>query len=167
MALPKLSCVLLSLAATALAAPKGVAPATAGGYTRALAAYSKTYGRAKPGTFYYRDDKFKQSCFKELARIYTEDTAVGMVEAVPGALSFDPANFQPTLDVFAEKFGGDDAARAMIVRNPALLGTTPKAAAKADGAVMTASYVIAATRPIGGLLLVGLFLLLGSGSTHN
>ena len=51
----------------------------------------------------------------------------------------------------------------MVIRNPALLSVPPSGpdgADKADGKAMFLSYVVAATRPIGGLLLSLLFLLL-------
>jgi len=51
----------------------------------------------------------------------------------------------------------------MVIRNPALLSCPPSGpdgADKADAKAMYASYVVAATRPIGGLLLGSLFLLL-------
>lgn len=51
----------------------------------------------------------------------------------------------------------------MVIRNPALLSVAPSGpdgADTADGKAMFLSYVIAATRPIGGLLLGLLFTLL-------
>jgi phytoene dehydrogenase-like protein len=155
------SMVLLPALADAL--PKG-AP-TGSAYARALSAYARVYGKSKPNTFYYRDSAYLAKTFKELSRIYSDETAVRMVEAVPGALTFKPANFQPTLDIFAEQFG-EEPARAMIIRNPALLSTPPDGpdgAANAAPTVMAVSYIVAATRPIGGVLIVLLFLLLGSG----
>ena len=51
----------------------------------------------------------------------------------------------------------------MVIRNPALLSVPPsgpEGADKADGKAMLLSYVVAATRPVGGQLLGLLFLLL-------
>jgi hypothetical protein len=153
------SCLCLSL--VALPAASGMATST-GGYARALSAYTKKYGQVRPGTYYYREPKSLEASYKEMARIYGEDTAIQMVEDVPGALTFRGDNFQPTLDIFSEKFG-EDTARAMVIRNPALLSVPPSGpdgADKADGKALVLSYVVAVTRPVGGLLLGILFTLL-------
>ncbi|KAJ1636290.1 hypothetical protein T492DRAFT_835377 [Pavlovales sp. CCMP2436] len=160
--------VFAALAAALVLPAHGLAAKAAskiGGYPRALAAYSKSYGKVKPGTWYFREPAVLQKSFKELARIYGEETAAGMVEAVPGALTFNPMNFAPTLEVFSEQFGSD-AARGMIIRNPGLLVIPPSGPSGADKAppiVLPVSYIVAATRPVGGLLLFVLFVLLGSG----
>lgn len=83
--------------------------------------------------------------FNELARLYGDDEALGMVRTVPRALKFRRENFQKCLDSWTEQFG-PEGARAMVARNPGLLGVRPE---QTDGAEasMAFSYVVAALRP--------------------
>lgn len=129
---------------------------------QAMGAYKEKYGEVRPGTYYHRDDSFLRATYKELARIYSDDVAAYMVDEVPSVLSFNPTYFQPTLDVFAEKYGRDKAV-ALMVRNPALLSVKPSGAGGADSAndsVIVFSYIVEITRPVGGYLLGTLFALL-------
>jgi hypothetical protein len=65
-------------------------------YAKALGFYHKTYGKARPNTFYHREPQALEQTFKEMARIYSEDVAVNMVKDVPGVLSFKCARAHAT-----------------------------------------------------------------------
>mmetsp|Transcript_93057 Transcript_93057/g.267734 ORF Transcript_93057/g.267734 Transcript_93057/m.267734 type:complete len:215 (-) Transcript_93057:149-793(-) len=97
--------------------------------------------------------------FNELARLYGDDRALKMVKAQPICLAFDSTNFDPCLENWSNVFGLE-AAQEMVVRNPGLLAVRPGEAAKATDSTMVFSYIVAITRPVGGLLLATLFLLL-------
>ena len=97
--------------------------------------------------------------FNELARLYGDERALKMVKAQPICLAFDSTNFSPCLENWSNVFGLQ-AAQEMVVRNPGLLAVRAEEAAKATDSTMVFSYIVAVTRPIGGLLLATLFLLL-------
>ena len=100
-----------------------------------------------------------QKSFNELARLYGEERALGMVKAQPICLAFDSSNFQATRDAWTEVFGLE-ATQEMVARNPGLLAVRAEEAAKATDSTMAFSYVVAFTRPLGPFLLGGLLLLL-------
>ncbi|CAM9312898.1 unnamed protein product [Choristocarpus tenellus] len=103
-----------------------------------------------------------QSVFDTLEEIYGTDNTVKMVKAVPAVLGYDPTNFKATFEAFSEVFGADETV-GMVTRNPNLLCVRPSGfggAINAKDDTMYMSYVIAYTRPIGGILLAGLFLCL-------
>ncbi|CAM9858501.1 unnamed protein product [Discosporangium mesarthrocarpum] len=100
--------------------------------------------------------------FDTIEKIYGSDNALKMVKAVPGVLGYGTENMKPSFDAFSETFGVEET-KGMVTRNPNLLAVRPSGfggACNAKDDTMYASYVIAYTRPIGGLLLGGLFLLL-------
>mmetsp|Transcript_32251 Transcript_32251/g.65472 ORF Transcript_32251/g.65472 Transcript_32251/m.65472 type:complete len:248 (-) Transcript_32251:184-927(-) len=94
------------------------------------------------------DEQRQRASFAEIARIYGEEDALTMVKVLPNILAFDSNNFGPALDNFGEIFGYDEA-KAMVVRNPGLLGISPENAATSTDQTMQFSYIIAYTRPIG------------------
>ena len=85
--------------------------------------------------------------FNEMARLYGDERALAMVKTQPAVLTLKSENFAPSLDVWAEAYGSREAAQAMMVRNPGLLGIPPVLAAENTDATMAMSYVIAITRP--------------------
>ena len=87
-----------------------------------------------------------RAAFNELARLYGDQQALDMVSIQPLILCFPSNDFGPCLTAWSEKFG-EEQAKAMVYRNPGLLGVPPILAAEADESTMAASYVIAATRP--------------------
>lgn len=145
----------------------GKAPAAPRGASKeatdnAIAAYNKKWGKARPGTRYSRTEAELSSAFNQIAAVYGEDNATKMVDAVPDCLSYNPANFKPSFDAFVEALGEDDA-KGMVTRNPNLLAVPPTGYGGADKTGKDAlylSYVIAATRPLGPVLLATLFFLL-------
>eukprot|EP00547_Thalassionema_nitzschioides_P005442 CAMPEP_0194203266 /NCGR_PEP_ID=MMETSP0156-20130528/3091_1 /TAXON_ID=33649 /ORGANISM="Thalassionema nitzschioides, Strain L26-B" /LENGTH=209 /DNA_ID=CAMNT_0038928977 /DNA_START=73 /DNA_END=702 /DNA_ORIENTATION=- len=96
--------------------------------------------------------------FNELSKLYGESEALTMVKIQPGILAFSKDNFKPSLEVFAEKFGLEEA-KQMVLRNPGLLSTKPWATI--DNLTMQLSYIVAITRPLG---VAGPFLLLALAS---
>ena len=78
---------------------------------------------------------------------------------MPIILVFDRKQFAGSLEEYANIFG-EEKAKDMVLRNPGLLGVKAADAAKANDQTMYFSYIVAYTRPVGGLLLGGVFLLL-------
>mmetsp|Transcript_22352 Transcript_22352/g.27400 ORF Transcript_22352/g.27400 Transcript_22352/m.27400 type:complete len:214 (-) Transcript_22352:329-970(-) len=104
--------------------------------------------------FFSADADKQRATFIELAKVYGADEALQMTKDVPTILSFNKDNFQPSLKEFVTVFG-DEEAKGMVLRNPGLLYVRPADAAKSDDLTMQLSYVVAATRPIGPVLLYG------------
>jgi len=120
-----------------------------------------------------RDDKYLKAAFKEIAKLYGgEDNALKIVEASPGVLNMNSAGFAATKAAFvaaltedkvddksgkvtAAKFNEDDVV-GMVVRNPNLINIRPSGyggADTSDESTVQMSYVVAATRPAGPVLL--------------
>jgi hypothetical protein len=97
--------------------------------------------------------------FNELAQLYGEDRAIEMCKTMPIILVFDLKQFAGALEQYASIFG-EEKAKDMVLRNPGLLAVKASDAATATDQTMNFSYIVAYTRPVGGLLLGGLFLLL-------
>ena len=97
-------------------------------------------------------EKDARATFVELAKCYGEKEALDMVQALPLCLSFNRQWFKPSLDAFDEIFGAQGA-RGMVQRNPGLLALKPSDASTATDQTMYFSYIVGATRPVGGLLL--------------
>jgi hypothetical protein len=94
-----------------------------------------------------------RAAFQELSKAYGEQNALAMIKAQPICLSFDRKNFAATSKEYAQIFGEEEAI-AMVCRNPGLIAVRPAEAAKATNQTMLASYAVAATRPLGSVLLV-------------
>ncbi len=116
---------------------------------------------ALKGYPFVNDDKTKLSTtFNEMARLYGDEVALQMVKNMPTVLRFDPENFEPCLESWAEQFGLEKA-QAMVNRNPGLLGVKPTESEDASSS-MYFSYVAAALRPspvalaVWGVLLIAL-----------
>jgi hypothetical protein len=102
---------------------------------------------AYPYVFKSDDDKREKSqTFNEMARLYGDEQALQMVKLCPQTLKFKRDNFSRCLDSWEEQFGLD-AAKAMVGRNPGLLGIRPEQTDNAE-ASMFFSYVVAVTRPL-------------------
>ena len=103
-----------------------------------------------PGTkgrpIFSTSERQAKETFNELARLYGDEEALDMVKIQPMVLCFQSKNFEPCLDAWTEQFGLD-AAKAMVNRNPGLLGVSPQLAAQPAEASMGLSYVVALTRP--------------------
>lgn len=115
-------------------------------------------------TFADRDEKDLRATFQEMVKVYGEAQSLQMVKDDPLVLAANRKNFKPTLSAFAEKFGLDES-KAMVSRNPGLLFIAPSGPGGADTATdltMQFSYLVAATRPVGPLLLYGTLFLLVS-----
>jgi hypothetical protein len=111
-----------------------------------------------------RSEKDLSASFVELSKLYGDENALNMVKALPIILAANRKNFKPSLAVFSETFGREEA-MAMVQRNPGLLFLPPTGAGGADTAdnlTMQFSYIVAATRPAGPLLLGGTLCLLFS-----
>jgi hypothetical protein len=109
-----------------------------------------------------RDAADLSATLTELCKVYGEDKAFQMVKDMPIVLAFNKNYFAPSLAAFGKTFGEAEA-RAMVQRNPGLLALPPTGAFGADSATdqtMQFSYVVAATRPLGPVLLYGLLALL-------
>ena len=99
-----------------------------------------------------------------LAKVVGDDNAMKMAEADPKVLEFKSTNFQAVFDAYCTNLGEEEAT-GMVIRNPALMGVPPSGYGGADKAgkdAVVVSYVIAATRPLGGLWLGLLFLVLAT-----
>lgn len=136
---------------------------------REFAAYKSSGGRKLSET----PDEDLAATFEALAELYGgDDKALEMVEAVPRILAFEASKLAATKASFVANLAGDkddEPAKyteadvvAMIQRNPLLSGVpaTGYGSAEACGEeTMYASYVVAATRPLGPVLLFTLIAL--------
>eukprot|EP00903_Cladosiphon_okamuranus_P017829 g16408.t1 len=107
-------------------------------------------------------EKRAAGTFAEMCKVYGEDNAVQMVKNSPSCLGYDASMFQATFEAFSEVFGEEET-KGMVTRNPNLLAVRPTGfggAINAKNDTMQMSYVIAATRPLGPVLLWGLAFLL-------
>jgi len=101
------------------------------------------------------DEKVLRKTFTEMAKVYGLENAIVMANTELRTLEMDPSYFKGTYDIFCETFGKEDAIE-MVKRNPGLLATAPDGYGSAETAgpeTMFLSYVVAATRPAGPLLL--------------
>jgi len=103
--------------------------------------------------------KQAQQTYQQLVKLYGDERALQMVQAQPICLAFDSSKFAKSLDAWTNVFGLD-AAQDMVARNPGLLAVRPDEASKAADSTMVFSYIVAATRPLGPILLAGLLFLL-------
>jgi len=100
------------------------------------------------------------STYLELCTIYDEDRALDMVKAQPLCLAFDASIMATSFAIWEGKYGSTET-KDMVRRNPGLLSVRPEDAENGDEqATMVFSYIIAATRPIGPLLLFTISFLL-------
>ncbi len=106
-----------------------------------------------------QDSKVTRATFLELAKVYGAEEALQMTKDLPSILAFEKANFRPSFVEFGKIFGTQEA-KEMVMRNPGLLAVKPVDAANSDDQTMQFSYIVAKTRPIGGVLLYGTFGLL-------
>lgn len=96
------------------------------------------------------EDKLKVN-FNALAKVYGPEQALEMVKILPIVLSFNSNWFQPSFDEYAEIFGAEEA-KAMVLRNPGLLGVKPGDAATSTDQTMVFSYLVGYTRPVAPIL---------------
>eukprot|EP00580_Thalassiosira_gravida_P000251 CAMPEP_0201605788 /NCGR_PEP_ID=MMETSP0492-20130828/5485_1 /ASSEMBLY_ACC=CAM_ASM_000837 /TAXON_ID=420259 /ORGANISM="Thalassiosira gravida, Strain GMp14c1" /LENGTH=191 /DNA_ID=CAMNT_0048070103 /DNA_START=44 /DNA_END=619 /DNA_ORIENTATION=+ len=99
----------------------------------------------------------KASCsatFNELARLYGDEEALAMVKLESRSLRFNRDNFGPCLEAWEEQFGLESS-QAMVGRNPGLLSVSPMQAREPAEASMFFSYVVAVTRPLPQIAVVG------------
>ena len=100
-----------------------------------------------------------RATFTVLAKYFGNDDALQMVKNFPLVLAMNRNNLVPVMKEYGATFGIDDA-KEMVKRNPGLLFCQPADAAEADDLTMQFSYVVAATRPLGPVLLYGTLALL-------
>ena len=77
--------------------------------------------------YVFKSDQDKAECianFNEIARLYGDKEAVKMVKDSSKVLTFNRENFAPCLESWEEQFGLESA-KAMVQRNPGLLGVRP------------------------------------------
>eukprot|EP00633_Aureoumbra_lagunensis_P011048 CAMPEP_0197329038 /NCGR_PEP_ID=MMETSP0892-20130614/5377_1 /TAXON_ID=44058 ORGANISM="Aureoumbra lagunensis, Strain CCMP1510" /NCGR_SAMPLE_ID=MMETSP0892 /ASSEMBLY_ACC=CAM_ASM_000538 /LENGTH=202 /DNA_ID=CAMNT_0042825435 /DNA_START=2298 /DNA_END=2906 /DNA_ORIENTATION=+ len=137
--------------------------------TEACAMFEQKHGRAKPGSYFFVEEKRRKSTFQVLAKIYGTDVALEMVRRNPSCLAYDSRNFSPSLAKFAETFGQEES-KAMMLRNPNLLAVPPEgyqSAEKAGKETLYLSYVVEATRPLGPILLFLLFSFLATPAVES
>jgi hypothetical protein len=97
--------------------------------------------------------------FIELATVYGEERALGMVKALPVCLAFEKKVFGPSFQEWTAIFGLEQS-QEMVARNPGLLAVKPEEAAKSNDQTMAFSYIVGYTRPLGPVLLPLLMFLL-------
>lgn len=119
----------------------------------------KTESSSSGKTFYDIAEKDLQATFTEMSNLYGQSNALDMCKVEPGILAFDRKNFAPTLKIYGDIFGKEEA-KGMVQRNPNLLACKPFTAEGAGDETMQMSYVIAFTRPIGNYAIVLLVALL-------
>ena len=110
------------------------------------------------------DESRLVSSLRTLADVVGDESALNMALTDPKVLEFRSANFQAVFDAYCANLGEDEAL-GMVLRNPALMGVPPSGYGGADKAgkdAVVVSYIIAATRPLGGLWLSLLFLVLAT-----
>ena len=105
--------------------------------------------------------------FEELARLYGDERAVGMVKVQPLVLGLaNPDYFEPTFNTWSEIFGVDQT-QAMVARNPNLLLVSPKSAESDAIGAMGWSFVLWATRPVLAKVALAGYLFYSYSSTMN
>jgi len=114
--------------------------------------YQKSSGSTGGRRLFDVDEKQQRAAFAELAKLYGESNALDMCRVMSDILAFDRKSFAGSLKAFSNIFGHEEA-KAMVMRNPGLLLAKPEEAANSDKLTMQLSYVVAATRPAGPLLL--------------
>ena len=93
-----------------------------------------------------------RAMYKEIAKNYGDEQALKMIEIQPLALAFEKDWIAPSLDAYSDIFGEENA-KDMVLRNPGLLAVRPADAKLTTDSTMYFSYAVAATRPLGPLLL--------------
>jgi hypothetical protein len=115
-----------------------------------------TYNVVKPGQALKRlsdiSEKEALASFAELAKLYGEEETLGMVKAMPIILAFSKKEFAGCRKAWSEIFG-DEACKAMVIRNPGLLACRAIDAPNTNEQTMAFSYIVALTRPAGPFLL--------------
>jgi len=82
-----------------------------------------------------------------------------IVSKVPAVLAYNPDEILLSFSIYKETYG-EEKARAIVTRNPLLLGLNEQSARRAGDGTWALSYVIDVTRGAGGVLLGGLGLAL-------
>ena len=117
-------------------------------------------GTAKKGGPYDLADEDIAACFQSFARVIgDESTALKMVDTYPDVLLLDAEKVRANLATYTGKWG-EEKALGVVTRNPALFSIPVSGYGSAEVAgddAVVLSYVIAYTRPVGGLLLGLLF----------
>lgn len=135
------------------------------GSQRAIASFRGYVKKPKANGPYDLTDNDIAACFQAFARVIgDESTALQMVATYPDVLLVDAEKVRANLATYTGKWG-EEKALGVVTRNPALLAipTTGYGSAEVAGDdAVVLSYVIAYTRPIGGLLLGLLFAALAS-----
>ena len=132
----------------------------------ALMAFKKKFGNVKEGSRFSLDEKVLESAYTNLSKtVGGEAKALEIVEVWPEVLTLESDRINKNFNTYSNTYGVEEAT-GMLVRNPALFAVPTEgygSAEKAAGDAMAMSYVIAFTRPIGGILLsiLGLALLKG------
>lgn len=135
-----------------------------------VALYTTKYASAmsNPESRYAVDEKTLTSNFMKLAEtVRGDDNAKEICSTWPDILRVDPVKISTNMNTYVDCFGLEDAI-GMVKRNPNLFavattgyGSAEASCAKGGGKdMMTMSYVIAFTRPIGQPLLALLALCL-------
>lgn len=106
-----------------------------------------------------RSETDLKATYTALAKYFGNEDALQMVKDFTLVLAMNRNNLVPIMAAYGETFGADKA-KEMVKRNPGLLFCSPSDAADADDLTMQFSYVVAATRPVGPILLYGLLALL-------
>ena len=110
------------------------------------------------------DENLLKKNLKLLAKAVGDENAMQMVKDVPKILEFNGDNFQAVMNAYKVRLG-DEVAIATVLRNPALISVPPTGYGGADQGgqdTVILSYVVAATRPLGGLWLSLLLLVLAT-----
>lgn len=148
-----LALLLLVNPASAFSAPAG------GRANEAVAFFDSKYPFGRPSgdspRFSDISEARARQAFGELSKLYGDEEALDMVKALPVILCFDCEEWQGSLDAWEEIFGKEQA-MGMVGRNPGLLAVSAYQAAATEDSAMVFSYIIAATRPFGNILLPGL-----------
>eukprot|EP00640_Fibrocapsa_japonica_P007773 CAMPEP_0113941410 /NCGR_PEP_ID=MMETSP1339-20121228/7323_1 /TAXON_ID=94617 /ORGANISM="Fibrocapsa japonica" /LENGTH=153 /DNA_ID=CAMNT_0000945541 /DNA_START=185 /DNA_END=646 /DNA_ORIENTATION=+ /assembly_acc=CAM_ASM_000762 len=105
------------------------------------------------------EDSELAATFGRISSVYGEENTLKMVKKVPMILEYKTPDFKPTYDAFVGVFGEEET-KALLARNPLLLSVRPTGYGGADTSgkeTIFLSYVIDITRPLGPVLLAGLF----------
>jgi hypothetical protein len=121
--------------------------------------------KAKGRPMFAASQRQARTTFNQLAKLYGDEQALGMVKIQPMCLCFTSSNFEPCLEAWTEQFG-EDAAKAMVYRNPGLLAVSPTLAKEPAEASMALSYVVAVTRPLPKFIAAGGILAILSAGLH-
>lgn len=132
----------------------------------AIAFFKKQTPNPRPGGSYDVTEVELKARFDVLSNLFkSESKALNVVQAVPAVLTVSKERVKANFEVYEAKWGYEKTC-GVLLRNPNLFNVPTRGYGSAETSgeeTIIVSYVVAATRPIGGVLLGLLFISLAKG----